>query len=105
MQADAGCAGMDNECQKDMIVGLQELPRDDAGWKTYEAEGWSIVAHRHVDAWRGEGIMFRKDQWAVMRRKCHGKGLWVRLKHVHTGLQLWVVDARVHSRAACQRSA
>ena len=51
----------DYGCRKDVVVGLQELPRDDAGWKTHAVEGWTVVAHRDDESWRGQGILFRTE--------------------------------------------
>ena len=81
---------LDDTCPKDMIIGLQELPRTAAGWKTRDHEQWTVIEHRDNEEWRGSGVMFRKDRWTVTRRTACNKGIWIRLKNVHSGMQVWM---------------
>ena len=81
-------------CPKDMVIGLQELPRVAAGWKTSDFEQWTVIEHRSDEEWRGSGVMFQRDRWTVMRRKACNKGIWIRLKNARSGMQVWIGSMR-----------
>ena len=49
-----------------------------------------LVTHRDENAWRGVGIGFSEKAWTVMRRSKTECGIWLRLRHVSTGQELWV---------------
>ena len=72
-----------------VVVGLQEVPRIEAGWKSVECEQWSVLQHRSDDAWRGVAIAYKSHQWAVMKRKHSARGIWVKLRHVVHGVEAW----------------
>ena len=64
----------DEPVDVDFVVGLQEVPRVDAGWKTETQEGWCILQRRSDAAWRGTAVMFKRDKWAVMRKRAGESG-------------------------------
>ena len=72
------------------IALLQECPRLDKGWRTSKEQGLSILQHRSEQQWRGVGIMFHSDTWAVISKKSSGRGIWVRMKHLASSQFLWV---------------
>ena len=74
MYQPSGSVSESDTWHKHMVVGLQELPRDTPGWKTDELEGWTLVQYRADDEWRGQGILFARDEWTVLRRKGLPKG-------------------------------
>ena len=74
----------------DDILVLQELPRAGAGWATEKQGSMQILSHRAESAWRGSGVAFHQDRWAVIKRMHAGRGVWVLLKHVTQGCKLWV---------------
>ena len=39
--------------------------------------------------WRGSGVGFRPDCWAVMRKKQSSKGVWLRLRRICDGAEKW----------------
>ena len=53
---------------------LQEIARGPPEWHAEEKEGWRIVSHRPVDAWRGTGITYRPAHWTLMRGKATSIG-------------------------------
>ena len=81
--------GSSSDWLKSVVVGLQEVPRVDAGWKSVECEGWSVLQHRADDAWRGVAIAYNSQQWAVMRKKHCPRGIWIKLRHVQFGVEAW----------------
>ena len=92
-QATAEFGGSDDTSSQQwlssVVVGLQEVPRIEAGWKSVELEGWTILQHRAEDAWRGVAVAYRPQCWTVMRRKQCSRGIWVKLRHVLLGVEAW----------------
>ena len=74
----------------DDILVLQELPRAGAGWATEKQGAIHILSHRAESSWRGSGVAFNSDRWAVAKRVHAGRGVWVLLKHTTQGCRLWV---------------
>ena len=60
--------------------------------------GWSVatqgrlqeVSHRSKDQWRGNGLAFDPVAWTVTGRRAAGKGVWFRIKHLRTSVELWL---------------
>ena len=78
-----------SDWQNSVVVGLQEVPRTDAGWKTTECEGWRLLQYRSEDAWRGVALAYNPQQWTLMKKKQGGRGFWARLRHVQHGVDAW----------------
>ena len=75
---------------KDRVALLQECPRRKLGWTSTSVQGWRVVEHRSEGQWRGTGICFHPEVWSVVARKSARKGIWVRMKHLPTGLEVLV---------------
>ena len=71
------------------LLSVQELPRAEEGWSTLHVGPWQVVSHRDVLEWRGCGVGFRSDAWSVLKRKKASRGIWVRLRRLQDGLELW----------------
>ena len=71
------------------LISLQELPRQNVGWATHQIGPWQVVSHRDLLAWRGAAVGFRPDQWTVMRKKQSSRGVWLRLRRICDGVELW----------------
>ena len=83
------------------FFALQELPRDAVGWKTETVQEWHILSHRSQEQWRGTGVMHNPQEWSVMRKKAHDRGIWVRMQERSTGVQLWV--GSLHCTQRCSQ--
>ena len=81
---------------------LQEVPRREAGWHTDCNSGWSVLSHRHVDTWRGTGLLYRASCWKIVRRLSTGRRTWYRVRHVTCGNEFWVGTA--HLDPGCTRA-
>ncbi|CAE7623402.1 unnamed protein product [Symbiodinium microadriaticum] len=68
---------------------VQELPRRRQGWTTDTIEKFTVVSHRAKDQWRGAGILFDGRCWALLKRIPRQRGVWVQLKCLATGQQMW----------------
>ena len=75
------------------VWGLQEVPRTEAGWQKVEIEGWTLLQYRHEDMWRGTAVGYRATEWTVLQRKAHGRGFWVKMRHIERGTQMWMGTA------------
>ncbi|CAE7579342.1 RTase [Symbiodinium sp. CCMP2592] len=74
----------------ELRVGLvQELPRRQAGWSSTTLEGLRLLQHRHPNQWRGVGILFQPSIWGVISRKTSRRGIWVLLRHLESGQEIW----------------
>ena len=71
------------------IISLQELARDEQGWGCHQMGRWTVYSYRDSDEWRSSGIGFRSDLWTLMRKRQSGKGLWVRLRRIFDGAEVW----------------
>ncbi|CAE7734694.1 R1A1-element\ORF2 [Symbiodinium sp. CCMP2592] len=72
-----------------------ELPRIHPGWKTTYIEDRTLVQYRGEDQWRGNGICFPSGRYVCLRRKASDLGVWLRLRDVTLGTELWVWSARL----------
>ncbi|OLQ00488.1 putative 149 kDa protein [Symbiodinium microadriaticum] len=72
------------------LLALQELPRAGAGWATEKQGLMQIVSYRAEHAWRGAGVAFHTEEWAVVKRVAAGRGVWIQLKHLKEGCAVWV---------------
>ncbi|CAE7866414.1 unnamed protein product [Symbiodinium sp. KB8] len=77
------------------IFAFQELPRVAVGWQTTKYDDKMLVQYREENQWRGNGIMFSPAEYVCLRRKASNIGVWLRLRQVRTGAQLWVCSARL----------
>ena len=87
------------------VIAFQELPRVAAGWQTSKHEGMTLVQYRDDDQWRGNGIMFPAATYACLRRRANSIGVWLRLRHLDTGVQMWVCSARLSTGVSDARTA
>ena len=78
------------------VVCFQELPRTRAGWQTTKVEEhYTLVQYRDdIRQWRGNGILFDPGHFTCLRRKANHIGVWLRLKHVETQVEMWVGSSR-----------
>ncbi|CAE7305768.1 unnamed protein product, partial [Symbiodinium necroappetens] len=59
-------------------------------------ERYTLVQFRDdLRQWRGNGILFDSDQFVCLRRKANHVGVWARLRHVATQVEVWVGSARL----------
>ena len=80
--------------KKDFLC-LQEVPRQPTGWKTTVVDDMTVVQYRHDDEqWRGNAIAFSADYQILRRRGCR-YGLWLRLRHLPTGNEIWMGSTRL----------
>ena len=68
--------------EKDDILLVQEYPRAKAGWTVDRVAGFQCVTHRAADMWRGTGILFQADAWALRKRVYSSRGTWFKMKHL-----------------------
>ena len=52
--------------------------------------GWEICSCQPEDMWRGLGIAFDPSEWALLRRKLAGRGLWCRFRNLTDSTELWI---------------
>ena len=71
------------------VVSLQEMARDHAGWGFHQIHKWFVYSYRDEHEWRGSAIGYRSDVFTLMRKKASPKGLWVRLRRIEDGAELW----------------
>ena len=71
------------------VVSLQEMARGEPGWHVHHEQAWTIYSHREVDSWRGSAVGYRSDLWTLMKKKQSPKGVWVRLKRIADGSEIW----------------
>ncbi|CAE7281359.1 R1A1-element\ORF2 [Symbiodinium sp. CCMP2592] len=82
--------------EKDSLLLLQEYPRGVQGWAVEKHGSWTVVTHRHGEAWRGSGLMYCADAWCLTRRVCTAKGTWFRLRSISASEDvLWVGTAHL----------
>ena len=72
------------------VVALQEVARGEHGWASRKDGKWCTVSYQGDVAWRGTGISYKTDEWAVMRRRATLKGTWFRLRHLQTQSECWI---------------
>ena len=77
------------------IFAFQELPREPPGWRTKVMEDHTLVQYRGEDQWRGNGICFPTSEYSCIRRRGSELGIWVRLRHLETGREMWFCSARL----------
>ena len=89
-QVETGLAELQRKIRHRLeILSLQEWARGDPGWSVHHLGKWTIYSHRDAEEWRGSAIGFRSDLWTLMRKKHSSKGLWLRLRHIADGIELW----------------
>ena len=71
-------------------VALQEVPRGEIGWSTAQAGKWEVLSYQNAVDWRGTGVAFLPDEWAVLRKIPSPHGCWVRLRKVGTRQDVWI---------------
>ena len=80
---------------KIQIVCLQEMPRRECGWHTEVLEDLTLVQYRHDDdQWRGNAIGFGPQFQVIRKRGCRF-GVWLRLRHLPTGNEVWIGSHRL----------
>ena len=79
------------------IACFQELPRTQAGWQTTTvSDDYTLVQYRDdLRQWRGNGVLYRTEEFTCLRRKANHVGVWVKLRHVGTKSEMWVGSARL----------
>ena len=82
------------------VWGLQEVPRAESGWQNEEHAGWTFLQYRAESMWRGTAIGYKTSEWAILKRTAHGRGFWVRMRHVDSGVQMRMGTA--HFTQGCQ---
>ena len=60
---------------------------------------------RDADTWRCCGICYRTAEWSLMRKKWDSRGLWLRLRRISDGIQLWVGSAHLTQGATKEQHA
>ena len=64
------------------FFALQELPRADEGWARVTTRGnLRLLAFRHPEAWRGLGIAFRHDLYALCSKSASHHAIWAVFQH------------------------
>ena len=74
----------------DDLFIVQELSRRKLGWSVAAQGHLQEVSHRYKDQWRGDGLVYDPTAWAVVSRKAAGKGVWFRVKHLASAIELWL---------------
>ena len=77
------------------LVSLQELPREASGWSFHELGAWHVHSYRDEEAWRGTGVGFRAGTWTLMRKRASPTGVWLRLRRVMDGAEVWCGSAHL----------
>ena len=71
-------------------MALQEAPRGDIGWTTTQSGKWQIVGYQNAVDWRGCGIAYDPDVWAIIRKIPSPHGCWLRLRKIDSQQDVWV---------------
>ena len=74
----------------DDLIVLQEVPRQETGWQSQTFDSLKVVSHREENQWRGVGVGFSEKSWTAMRKVSSENGVWVRLRHLSMGQELWL---------------
>ena len=77
------------------FLSLQELPRDEEGWKFHEVGCWSVQSHRDHAAWRGSAVCYRTKDWSLLKKSFGPRGLWCKLRRRVDGAHVWVGSAHL----------
>ena len=65
------------------------MAREGPGWTFHQLGKWFICSHRDDEEYRGSAVGFRSDLWTLMRKKRSPKQIWVRLRRVSDGVEVW----------------
>ena len=77
------------------VIALQELPRAAEGWtRTCSKNKLTLLQHRHPEAWRGLGLVFRNDLFSPVWKDATHHSLWTSLQHRLSGRRITL--AAVH---------
>ena len=80
------------------FMALQELPRTSEGWAKAEThDRYSLLAHRHPEAWRGLGIVFRHDLYALQSKSCSHHAIWATFVHKASGRKVSIGSCHLDS--------
>ena len=71
------------------VLSLQEMPRGTEGWSFHEMGHWHVHSFRDAEEWRGSGVGYRSDTWALMRKRKSSHGVWLRLRRIRDGAEIW----------------
>ena len=93
-EAVAAIAHSHTDCRK-AIFAFQELPREPSGWQTKSCDDHTLIQFRGEDQWRGNGICFPTSEYSCIRRRANELGVWVHLRHLSSGREVWICSARL----------
>ena len=74
----------------DDIVILQEMPRAETGWRSHLLGSLNVCSHREENQWRGTAVAVSDKSWTVMRKLKSENGIWVRIRHLSSGQEIWI---------------
>ena len=76
--------------EKDDLILLQEVPREQQGWSYQELAGRKVVSHRAESQWHGTWLWYEPGAWCVLRKIFRRRGTWFKVRHLEKALELWV---------------
>ena len=80
---------------KAQLACFQEMPRRECGWHTEVHTDLTIIQYRHDDEqWRGNAIGYGPFFQVLRKRGCR-YGIWLRLRHLPTGNEVWAGSLRL----------
>ena len=72
------------------VIGLQEYPKQNAGWQMVTGEVYSGLIYQNYFMYRAVSILYKNKTFHLLGRKSSERGMWVHLRHVQTSQSLWI---------------